>query len=180
VRDAYITELSSILSTALQIDAVPLGRRGLLQASHNNKGRPQIDILQWALGMLPMPRDQHTWQELVAFKAENRDHYLAFLRFLRTSTSGNVSETALRDEVEWLLHQYEQAMSLIRLKANFGLVRFVITSVEILEDAVKLKFLSLAKRLLTERKRKIDLLEYEMKSPGRELAYLHIARQRFG
>jgi len=57
---------------------------------------------------------------------------------------------------------------------------FIVTPIEVLEDIVKFKWSDLLKGGLSARKRKIELLEAEIKAPGRECAYVFDARKRFG
>jgi hypothetical protein len=57
---------------------------------------------------------------------------------------------------------------------------FVISPLEIIENLVKFNWSKLAKGALSIRKRKVELLEAEMKAPGRECAYVFDARKRFG
>ncbi len=56
---------------------------------------------------------------------------------------------------------------------------FVITPLEILENLVKLNWSKIAKGTLSIRKRTIELMEAEMKAPGRECAYVFDARKTF-
>ena len=51
---------------------------------------------------------------------------------------------------------------------------------EVFEDVVKLKWSKIAKGVLSIKKRRVELLEAEMKAPGRECAYLFSPRKRFG
>jgi hypothetical protein len=56
----------------------------------------------------------------------------------------------------------------------------MIAPLEILEDLVQFRWSKLAKGMLSVRKRNVELLEAEMKAPGRECAYVFDARKRFG
>lgn len=56
---------------------------------------------------------------------------------------------------------------------------FVISPLEIIENLVKFNWSKIAKGALSVQKRKVELLEAEMKAPGRECAYVFDARKRF-
>jgi hypothetical protein len=45
---------------------------------------------------------------------------------------------------------------------------------------MRLNLSKIAKGLLSARKRKVELLEAEMKAPGSECAYLFTSQERFG
>ena len=70
------------------------------------------------------------------------------------------------------IHQIKVAQSFVDV--------FVITPIEIIENLVKFNWSKIAKGALQVRKRKVELLETEMKAPGRECAYVFDARNRFG
>lgn len=56
----------------------------------------------------------------------------------------------------------------------------VIPAIEIIEDIAKFNWSKIAKGALSVKKRQIELMEAEMKAPGRECAYVFDARKRFG
>jgi hypothetical protein len=71
-------------------------------------------------------------------------------------------------------------MEIHHLKTSLSFVDvLLITPLEILEDLVKFKWSKLAKGLLSVNQRQVDLMEAEMKAPGRECAYVFDARKRF-
>jgi hypothetical protein len=54
------------------------------------------------------------------------------------------------------------------------------TGADIIESLIKLRPSKAANALYSFRKRKLDLLEAELKAPGREVAFIHKARHEFG
>jgi hypothetical protein len=130
---------------------------------------------------LPVPDDTCAWQDILDFKAEMQDKQWGFRRFVQTLASKQQSEAEIRDEIEWSLNEYTKAMALHKIKASQTFVDvFIISPLEIVENLVKLNWSKIAKGVLQVRKRKIELMEAEMKAPGRECAYLFDARKRFG
>jgi hypothetical protein len=72
-------------------------------------------------------------------------------------------------------------MEIYHIKASHSFVDvFVISPLEILEDLITFKWSKLAKGMLSVKKRKVELLEAEMKAPGKECAYVFDAGRRFG
>jgi len=57
---------------------------------------------------------------------------------------------------------------------------FVISPLEIMENLVKFNWSKIAKGALQVWKRDVELMEAELKAPGRECAYVFDARKRFG
>ena len=71
-------------------------------------------------------------------------------------------------------------MALHKLKTNTGaLETIIVTSAELMEDLVKFNWGKAAKGLFAIRRRHVELIEGELKSPGREIAYIYNARKSF-
>jgi hypothetical protein len=138
------------------------------------------DIATVTLSAMPVPDESCSWQDIIDFKAENRDKKWAFRRFLETLATKRQTEAEIRDDIEWTLNEYRNAMKIHGMKSSQSFVDvFLITPLEILEDLVKFKWAKLAKGFLSVTRRQVDLMEAEMKAPGKECAYLFDAQQRF-
>ncbi|HLJ51667.1 MAG TPA: hypothetical protein VKU01_36930 [Bryobacteraceae bacterium] len=139
------------------------------------------DVIAIGLSTLPVPDDSCAWDDLLHFKAETHDKQWGFRRFLDTLASKNQTEAEIRDDIEWSLNEYTKAMNLHKLKTSNSFIDvFVISPLEIIEDLVKINWSKIAKGALQVKKRKVALLEAEMKAPGRECAYVFDARKKFG
>jgi hypothetical protein len=145
---------------------------------------PQVklqSVLQVALKALPVPDDESSWDDILAFKADLHDKQWSFRRWMHSLASKTMTQLEIEEELEWLVKEYRKAMELHHLKASQSFVDvFLISPLEIAEDIAKFRWSKLAKEFLSVRKRQIDLMEAEMKAPGRECAYVFNARKRFG
>ena len=80
-----------------------------------------------------------------------------------------------------MLHQYTEAIKIHKLKAGNSFVDvYVIPVLEFAEDLVKFNWSKISKNLLGVSNREVELMEAEMKAPGRECAYVFDAQKRFG
>lgn len=139
------------------------------------------DVLDIALEQIPIPSEGSSWESIIDFKREMGDKLWEFHRFIRDVATKRQSAAEIHDDIEWRLHQYEEAMKLHNLKASHGFIEvYVIPAIEIIEDLAKFNWSKVARGALSVRKRKIELMEAEMKAPGRECAYVFAARERFG
>jgi len=135
-------------------------------------------VLSVALQAFPSPDDSCSWQDILDFKAEMHDKQWAFRRFLNDLATKPQKEAELRDDIEWMLNQYGKEMNRFKLKRSVSFMEtYVIPTVEAFESFKPSAFL---KGLVSIKKRKIELLEAEIKAPGRECAYVFDARKRFG
>jgi hypothetical protein len=137
--------------------------------------------LEIGLGALPWPDDTCSYLDILDFKNELSDKQLGFRRFLRILVTKTQNEAEIRDEIEWMVKEYRKAMEIHHIKASQSFVDvFVISPLEIIENLVKFNWSKIAKGALQVQKRRVELMEAEMKAPGRECAYVFDAQKRFG
>lgn len=93
----------------------------------------------------------------------------------------SITAAEIRQEIEWLVHEYRAHMHLHRMKITLGALETIVTATgDALENIANLKFGALAKAAFSLKHRRIQLLEAERQAPGRELAYIVRAREVFG
>ena len=142
---------------------------------------PLQNVLNVAMSALPAPDDLCSWQDILDFKADLRDKQWGFRRFLRNLATKQQTEAEIGDEIEWMVNEYTKAMEIHHIKASQSFVDvLVISPLEIIENLVKFNCSKIAKGALQVQKRKVELMEAELKAPGRECAYVFGARRRFG
>jgi hypothetical protein len=140
-----------------------------------------IEILDLAVDAFPKPNDSTPLQDILDFRDSMGEKRWAFRRFISALSTKEQSASAIQDEIEWMVNEYAKAMHVHHIKASQSFVDvFVIPPLEIIENLVKFNWSKIAKGALQVQKRKVELLEAEMKAPGRECAYVFDARKRFG
>jgi hypothetical protein len=143
----------------------------------NQKG----NVLEVAMKHFPIPGPMNSWQDILDFKSEMHDKQWHFRRFLSTLAGKNQAEAEIRDDLEWTLNEYRRAMKIHRLKAGDTFMEvYVIPVIELVEDLAKFNWSKITKGALGVQKRQVELMEAEMKAPGRECAYVFEAQKRFG
>jgi hypothetical protein len=149
---------------------------------------PQADSrlaagMQVIVSKLPQPDDSTPWDDLLEFKndPDTRLKYTELRRWLRATASEGPTLVELQDEIEWLCAQFEDHMKRARLSVTRGPVEWIVrTPLEILEELLKGKYADLARRAFSVKYQEIALREAERSAPGRELAFVMKARDRFG
>lgn len=132
---------------------------------------------------IPTPSDETSWQEIIEFKADadSKYRFLALREWIRDVSRAAISPIELEEKLEYLLNEYESHMRLHRMKVRAGILQtIVVTTAEVVENALKLKFGTLAKKLFEIREKRIALLEAERAAPGRQVSYVLHARKTFG
>lgn len=145
---------------------------------------PRDQVASVVLKVLPVPDELTPWQEILDFRAdpEARGRYNALRRWMgRMSSDAGAREThEVEEELLELLHEYEAQMRLHRMKVSTGVAETILTaSGELLDGLLRFRWSRAATALFAVRRRRIELLEAERTSTGRELAYIIDSRKAF-
>ena len=119
----------------------------------------------------------------MAFREDARSEGLiqGLRAWINETGSGTMTVVEVSDKLEDLVSRYERALMLEKMSRTSGVVEtLVVTTAEIAESLVKFQWSKIAKKLFEVRHRQIDLMKAEMTLPGREVAYIVKARERFG
>jgi hypothetical protein len=179
-EDVITRGVASALSND-EFESVPICSSSLPEQLPTSLVGPKSEIvLAVAQAALPFPSDRCPWQDILDFRVELRDKLWGFRRWLHSLATKNLTEAEIRDDIEWTLNEYANAMRMHRLKASVSLVDvFVVAPLEILENLVKFRWSAIAKGALSIQKRKVELMAAEMAAPGKECAYVFDAQRFF-
>lgn len=180
--------LSRILACGLrelgEADAVPLIFRR--PPAIGEKGEPVAaradDVLQVVVSALPQPISGTPIDRIIRFRAdaETKSKLLLLRRWMRNVPSSGKSVAEVKDELEYLLNEYESYMRLQKLKIEYGTLESIVTTgADVLENVAKFNLGKLARLPFEIKRRRIALLEAEHQAPGRDVAYISSARSRF-
>ncbi len=138
-------------------------------------------VVQIVLREVPMPKASVSWEKILEFRSDpDSISKLLTLRDWVTEVShSNLTSEEIRDKTEYLMDQYRLHIKLHKLKTTAGLLETIVKgSTDILEDIAKFKISKLMEGLFSARRREIELLEAELKAPGREIAYIVKAKEQ--
>jgi hypothetical protein len=162
------------------IDIAPICFREPQKTDVAGEGSRKETVLKIALNQFPIPGPKNAWEDLLSFRQDMHGKQWHFRRFLRDLASRKQTEKEIKDDLEWTLFQYSEAMKIHKLKAGTTLVEvFIIPAMKVLENVSDFKFSEALEAILSIKKRKIELMETEMRAPGRECAYVFEAQKRF-
>jgi hypothetical protein len=148
----------------------------------NSNEPSQSEVIEIVFNNLPTPSEETPWEQILEYRAdpESRAKFLDLRNWINEIAREKLSAVEVAEKLEYLLSQYQRQVNLHKMKANIGVIETVIvTSAEIAEDLVKLKFGKLAKMPFSIRRRQIALLETELTAPGNEVAYILRTQQAF-
>jgi len=136
------------------------------------------EITQVIIPELPLPSGDTPWEQIIDYRNDpDVQNDLFLLRHWITKKSfesQNVKEVI--NELEWLIHQFNEHMKFHRIKANKETFEAI---VKLPFELGKLNISKLPETLFLFKTRQLALIEAEMSAPGRELAYLVKAKMAF-
>ena len=123
------------------------------------------------------------WQDVLDFRKEEQTQQLSrgLRRWVRKTASENLSAAEVEDEVRYLLGEYKRHMKVSGMKADRAALEFLVPhDAQVDTEGVEQNFNCLSDLARVTRASRLELLEAEMKAPGRELALIPKLRKRFG
>jgi hypothetical protein len=178
--EMLLRPLATYYRNAKCMDVYPLFVSGFPELTQQNSGLE--DVIEIAIKHLPVPDDSTSWEQITDFRndPDTERRFLNLRNWMNKTARAKLTPPEIEQELEWLLLEYRQHMELHRMKTNAStLETIIVTGAEIAENLVKLQFGKLAKGLFSLRHRKLALLEGELKSPGREIAFISKAQETF-
>ncbi|MEW6363142.1 MAG: hypothetical protein AB1714_00735 [Acidobacteriota bacterium] len=175
-----LRQLALHLRETRQFDAVAAGRENQVSI---DAPADRGDVVRITLNALPTPSDLTPWEAIAEFRRDP-DSILKHMRlkdWINKVAKLSVPIHELEDELLHLQYEYEEFMKSHRIKSTKGIVEVLVTTAaEIAEDLVKMKWGKMAKAPFEVVRQRAALYEAERQAPGREVAYILKARQRFG
>jgi hypothetical protein len=169
---------STLLRSLENVDAYPiLSGLNSLEAPFVEKR----DVIEITLKAIPVPQDSVAWEQIIEYRSDpdTRGKFLALRNWMSEVAREKLSSVEVEDKLEYLMYEYQSHIKLHKLKTNVGtLETIIVTGAEILENLVKFNWGKVAKQIFSLKHRQITLLEGEMSSPGKEVAYIIEAKDK--
>ncbi|WP_336333762.1 hypothetical protein [Pseudomonas putida] len=148
-------------------------------AQPDNQGR----VLDLVLNNVPQPGPDTPWEAIFDWR-NDEEAKIKFRRLKhwvnKTSERTDLNPDHLKDEVLYLLDEYQQYMKIQNAKFSASTLRTIITgTAEVIESLAKLNFKALADMPFKINEVRLAIREAELTAPGRELAYIIDARESF-
>ncbi len=154
----------------------------MIYSSLNTQQSNKNDVVQIALNALPLPDESVPWEQIIDYRTDpaSEGKFLALRNWMNDIARANLTQTEIEEKLEWLAYDYQRHLKFHKLKTNVGTIEsIVVTTAEILEDLIRLKWGKVAKTLFSLKRRRLKLLEGELNSPGSEVAYILDVREKF-
>jgi hypothetical protein len=180
LSEVILRPLNNYLRDNDQIDTVPLPYLNFDLFPSNETSKESV--VQIVLKEFPLPDDSVSWEKIIDFRCDpdSFGKFLAIRSWMSDVAKSNLSPIEIEQKIEYLLHEYRHHMKVHKMKVNASaLETFVVSAAEFVENLVKLNFGKVAKGLFAIKNRNVQLLEAELKAPGREIALIAKAKETF-
>jgi len=159
----------------------------LFHSMPENLGKAQLkskhqEVIDIVINSFPEPDHNTSWEQILDFRADpgSATKLLRLRNWIREMSHGELAHYEIKEKLEWALHEYEEHLRIHKIKtANSVLRTMIVGTAEAVENILKLKLKDAANLLFFARERHVAFLQAEAEAPGRELAYVYSARQRF-
>jgi len=142
---------------------------------HGLVGSRNEEVLRVILKKIPTIDESVTWERLIDFKkdSDSMTKFLALRNWMIDISRSQYSGKEIEEKFEYLLNEYEQHLKLHQLKYNSGILEtIIVTGAELLETLATFKWSETVKLAFNILKDNVEMMEAEMNTPGREVAYI--------
>jgi hypothetical protein len=140
-------------------------------------------VLEVVLEKLPIPDENVEWQQIVEYRADPNSSakFTALRVWMQDIARKDYSKNEIQERIEHLINEYERHLAFHKLKYQKSARHVLLNApLEVLENLIKLKFSSIRKAMFSFNEKQFDLMEAELNAPGREVAYISAADEKFG
>jgi hypothetical protein len=161
-------------------EVVPICRTSIPPSFLEGEDQRKI-VLQVAAQQFPVPGPESDWQGILEFKDEMRDKEWQFRRFVDSLATKKQTAEEVSEHIEWTLNEYREGMKRRHIKiVQSSFAALIVPAVDLTFNTSGNHMAALVAAGLAINKLRVELLEGEMKAPGRECAYVFEAQKRFG
>ena len=159
------------LASQFEYNSAPITTHGTID--FNSPG--EKNAIEVAVKNVPMPPDNIPWQDLLQYRNdEETKHKLTALRiWIQNQHISGKHPAMMKEELEYLIHEYENHMRLLSKKYQKGIIKGLITaSTEAILEITRLNLVGVYKALSSFEIRSIDKEIAETQAPGKEVSYI--------
>ncbi|MCO5948312.1 hypothetical protein [Mucilaginibacter flavidus] len=139
-------------------------------------------VIQFLLNDIPEPDFNTSWEQIIEFKSDEdtKIKYLALINWTNKVSQSETSLSDLKDEYEYLYHDYIKHFKLHKLKYNNTVLELIVNAGVAVFSAFQTgAYIPVVKNLLQMNLSQANLAADEAKIPGKEVAYIYHAKQQF-
>lgn len=142
----------------------------------------RLDVIKVVIKNIPTLDKNIPWTDIFQFKEEEdtRFKFLSLRSWISDITSSKLNKNEIEEKIEYSFREYEKHLEINKMKYEKSILETVIVGgAELIENLLKLKIGNIAKKFFDYKQLKINVLESELKAPGKEIAYIDKIKREF-
>jgi hypothetical protein len=142
----------------------------------------EYKILEIVLNKFPIIDDNVSWEQLIEYKNDpmSTSKFLALRNWMIDISKGNYTSKEVSEKFNYLFSEYSQHLKQHNLQSTTGSIKtFVVTSSEIMEDLVRIKWSKAVKTGFELFEKNSRLTNIESNAPGKEIGYVYDINENF-
>jgi hypothetical protein len=172
---------SELINATSDVDVIPIFDL-FIPEKKSDLGK-EYKILEVVLKKFPVIDDSVSWDQLIEFKndTDSKRKFLALRNWMIDISKGSFDTKEISEKFDYLYLEYEAHLKRHKLKTNSGVIKtFAITTSEILEDLIRIKWSKAVKAGFEIFEESTKLTEIESNAPGKEVGYVYDMEQKLG
>lgn len=144
--------------------------------------RREDEVLKLVLNKFPVVSDDTPFEKIIDFREDSANKLRLFelRKWIRTISKSDLDLKYVKEEIEYLLEKYKHELNLRKIKfKQTPLEIFVVTTLDILSNTLKLDWGEAAKKIFSIKKEKVDYLIDLDNVVGKEIAYIQAVNDNF-
>ena len=182
-HDIFVRDAALVLKAG-DGDAIPLCASALpchMDCEVAERLKTLETVVRVTLEAMPIPDGLCAWEDILDFRWEASEKQWSLRRLLQTLASTKMSESEIRDALDFSTNEYTKAMKRRKMAITHGTVTaFAIPASDMIVNPSGNHIASALGAAVLLNKLRVELMEAELKAPGKECAYVFEARKRFG
>jgi hypothetical protein len=146
------------------------------------ESKQRLTILRLVLDYIPLPGEKTEWEAIAAWRADE-DARIRYRRLRRWVSDASKTQSDAEDAEErlaTLIDDYRTYMSLHHKQLRRGRAQFIVSSIAgAIEDLATLRLSGTVEKLFGLFRQEVSVLQAELIAPGREVAFIVAAQDRF-
>lgn len=141
----------------------------------------KTEVIKFVLSNIPQPDDSVSWEQIIDFRndEEIRLKYLELINWVNEVAISNLSLNEIKERYEFLSLTYKRAFERHKLKSTLGIIEILVAAgLSFFSSNIPMA-LNLTSNIIKVGSTTLNLLQEEGKLPGKEIAYIYKAQQKF-
>jgi hypothetical protein len=179
---SFVLRHLSLLLNKIEPDKVFIPNVQKFKSLDKFEESKEEQVIKLVISNIPTPDNLVPFDEILDFREDtnNKRRYMGLTNWIKNISNSSLNIHEIKEELEYYTLDFENHMKL--QKSNYQLSNlevFIFLPLEIAEKTIKLQWSKIPESIFKFKRNKTQLLIEESNAPGREMAYIIKANEKF-